>query len=857
MGYTPMMEQYFEVKKKYEDCILFYRLGDFYEMFFDDAFTASKELELTLTGRDCGMPERAPMCGVPFHSCSGYISKLVSKGYKVAICEQIGNPAVMRGIVRREVTKVVTPSTITEDGAVAADKNNFLASAYKRDSRLGLAFLDFSTGELYATVINADIHDNLITEFSRFMPTECLINEEAFEDRMIEKLLKTVECYVTKRGNDYFEDVKEINNEKFGDKCALIEGDISYSAIGAAIKYIGETQKTDISHIDSVSYYSIGDFMNMDANTRRNLEITETMRNKSKKGSLLWVIDKTETSMGGRRLRNWVEQPLINYGSINKRLDGVEEFVEDVILRSNVRDLLRNISDMERIIGKVVCGSANGRDLIALKTSFRMLPSLIFEIGACESTIVTELYKSMDAMEDMCELIEKSICDNPPVTIREGGIIRDNYSEELDEYRRALSDGKGWLAEVEAKEKEATGIRNLKVSFNKVFGYYIEVSKSNVERVPDRYIRKQTLTNGERYITDDLKKIEEKLLGASEKSMQLEYSLFEEIREKVGSCRERIQKTAKAIGILDCLASLAEVAVKYNYCKPTVDISDIIDIKQGRHPVVERLSEEMFVPNDTFLNNTTDRLLTITGPNMAGKSTYMRQVASIALLAQIGSFVPATSAHIGICDSIFTRVGASDDLAAGQSTFMVEMSEVASILKNATPKSLIIYDEIGRGTSTYDGLAIAWAVAEHTASRKTCGAKTLFATHYHELTELENSMEGVKNYSVAIKERGEDIIFLRKIVRGGADDSYGVEVAKLAGLPENVVKRARVILKSLEKDKAVAVPKKTVAEEPQMSFEMSAELELVRKIKDLDIDTLTPIEGLSMLYSLKKDLEKM
>ncbi len=858
MGYTPMMQQYFSVKEQYKDCILFYRLGDFYEMFFDDALTASRELELTLTGRDCGMPERAPMCGVPYHSSSGYVSKLIAKGYKVAICEQVEDPAVAKGIVKRDVIRVVTPSTITEDGVVESDKNNFLASVYKTEGRLGAAFLDFSTGELYATIIYNDIYENIITELSRFMPTECLVNEDAANDKTIDKILKASGCYVTRRSNEYFEDSDEVNSQCFEGRCTLIKSEISYNAIGAAVKYISETQKTDISHINSVSYYSIGEFMNMDVNTRRNLELTETMRTKKKKGSLLWVLDMTETSMGGRRLRSWVEQPLINCGAINKRLGGVEELFKNAVIRLNIRELLKNVMDMERLISKVVCRSANARDLLALKNSFSIIPALLFEIAGCKSEIINELYKSIDRLEDICGLIDMSICDNPPMTIRDGGIIKENYSERLDGYRAALRDGKGWLADIEAKEKENTGIKNLKVGFNKVFGYYIEVSKSNVDKVPESYIRKQTLTNGERYITQELKEIEDKILGAEEKSIQLEYMLFEEIREAVGKERERIQNTAKAIGILDCLMSLAEVAAKYNYVRPTVDVSDVIDIKQGRHPVVERLSDEMFVPNDTFLNNTGDRLSIITGPNMAGKSTYMRQVAVIALMAQIGSFVPAASARIGISDSIFTRVGASDDLAAGQSTFMVEMSEVAHILKNATQNSLIIYDEIGRGTSTYDGLAIAWAVLEYTASKKTCGAKTLFATHYHELTGLEESMEGVKNYSVAIKERGDDIVFLRKIVSGGADNSYGVDVAKLAGLPEDVIKRARAILKNLEGGKTVLKPKKVKEEsQPQMSFAAGIESEIIEKIKSLDVDTLTPIEGLSFLYKIKKELEQI
>lgn len=860
MGYTPMMQQYFKVKEQYPDCILFYRLGDFYEMFFDDAVTASKELELTLTGKDCGMEDRAPMCGVPYHSSEGYISKLITKGYKVAICEQMENPATAKGLVKRDVIRIVTPSTITNDSVVDSSKNNFLVAIYKDAGRLGLAFLDFSTGELCATVILREIYENLITELARYMPSEALLSEAAGNDKDILSILNTFSCYVTCGKGEYFENAADINEPQFSGKCKLYQNEISYPAIAGAVRYILETQKTDISHINCVSYYTIGEFMDIDPNTRRNLELTETMRSKSKKGSLLWVLDQTETAMGGRRLRKWIDQPLINCGLINKRLAGVEELQKDVQLRSGIKEILSSILDLERLIGRVVCKTANARDLVALKNSMQVLPQLSFSLAGCRSGILSDLCRQIDALEDVYEIIERSIVDAPPITLRDGGLIKEGFNERLDELHLALTEGKGWLTDIETTEREKTGIKNLKIGFNKVFGYYIEVSKSNVSRVPETYIRKQTLTTGERYITQKLKEIEDLVLGSEEKSVKLEYSIFEEIRDKVGDAQERVQNTARAIGILDCLISFAEVAARFNYCKPVVDVSGHIDIKEGRHPVVERLSDEMFVPNDTNLNDTTDRFLVITGPNMAGKSTYMRQVAILVLMAQIGSFVPASSANIGIVDRIFTRVGASDDLAAGQSTFMVEMSEVAHILKNATANSLIIYDEIGRGTSTYDGLAIAWAVAEFTANKKTCGAKTLFATHYHELTRLETLLEGVKNYCVAVKERGDDIIFLRKIIRGGTDDSYGVEVAKLAGIPARVIKRAKEILTELEKSKPHEAASHQTAESAQQEQPTLGDQllrNITEKVKQIDLNTITPIEAMNLLYQLKKEIDTL
>jgi len=857
MGFTPMMLQYFEVKDQYKDCILFYRLGDFYEMFFDDAVIASKELELTLTGRDCGMEERAPMCGIPFHSYEGYVSKLIVKGYKVAICEQLEDPATAKGIVKRDVIRVITPSTIMSDSLVESTKNNFLVSIYKYDGRIGLAFLDFSTGELYATVIKNEIYQNLIIELSRYMPSECIVNEAAENDKDIGTIITSLNCYVSKGSNTYYENPHATNEKQFGGKFSLEINEISYNAIAGAVRYIIQTQKTDISHINKVLYYSIGEFMDIDVNTRRNLELTETLRNKTKKGSLLWVLDMTQTAMGGRRLRKWIDQPLINCGLISKRLSGVEELLKNIVFRSNIKEQLQCIMDIERLISKVVCKTANARDLVALKSSMAVLPQISFTLVGCKSSLLNEIYSEIDVLEDVFTLIDISITDMPPISVRDGGIIKTGYSEKLDDLHLALTEGKGWLADIESSEREKTGIKNLKVGFNKVFGYYIEISNSNISKVPETYIRKQTLTNGERYITQKLKEIEDLVLGAEEKSVKLEYSLFEEIRDKIGAAQERIQNTARAIGVLDSLVSLAEVAARYNYCKPEVDVSGCIDIKQGRHPVVERLSDELFVPNDTYLNISGDRFSIITGPNMAGKSTYMRQVAVITLMAQIGSYVPAESARIGIVDKIFTRVGASDDLASGQSTFMVEMSEVAHILKNATSNSLIIYDEIGRGTSTYDGLAIAWAVVEYTVNQKLCGAKTLFATHYHELTKLEDILEGVKNYSVAVKERGDSIVFLRKIVKGGADDSYGVEVAKLAGIPSKVLKRAKEILQKLESEQSHEKFSRKPAQMPEITLEDEALRHLTEEIKKINLDTLTPIESMNILYKLKKEIDKL
>ncbi len=860
--FTPMMRQYLETKAQYEDCILFYRLGDFYEMFFEDAITVSRELELTLTGKDCGQEERAPMCGVPYHAATGYITKLVENGYKVAICEQTEDPATAKGLVRREVVRIVTPGTITDENAVDMTKNNFLAAVNKQENGLGIAFLDYSTGELYCTDIDSDIYQSFEAELARFSPSEIYFSPEAGADM---HLVKTAEdkygCYVSMGEEEEFElaSAAEVVKKQFGKEAHVLgmkKDGLCITAVGAAISYIIKTQKTTINHINHVEYYLIEQFMDMDVSSRRNLEITETMRGRSKKGSLLWVMDKTSTAMGARMLRYWLEHPLLNPVAINNRLMGVEELYGSMEMRDELCDILSRVRDLERLNAKVVCGSANAKEVQAIGHSAMELPGLAQLLSRCRSKVLVSLAAKLDTLEDIAMLVDMAITDSPGVTIKEGDIIKDGFNETLDSYRAAEKNGKGWIAEVEAEEREKTGIKNLKVGYNRVFGYYIEISNSNKDKVPEYYIRKQTLTNGERYITPRLKEIEVLIIDAQDKKVQLEYELFCQVRKKVAEAGERIQTTARVISTLDCLNSLALVAAKNNYTRPVVDDSGVIEIKDGRHPVVEKLTSSMFVPNDTSLDEKKERLSIITGPNMAGKSTYMRQVAVITLMAQVGSFVPASSAHIGIVDQIFTRVGASDDLSAGQSTFMVEMSEVANILRNATKRSLIIYDEIGRGTSTYDGLAIAWAVLEYTADRKKCGAKTLFATHYHELTSLEEALDGVVNYSTAVKKRGDDIIFLRKITKGSADRSYGVEVALLAGVPETVIRRAKEILSGIEQENGQVTVKPSVAQkqsgvEGQMSL-MSSVSPVEERLAEIDINTITPIEAMGILYDLKK-----
>ena len=807
--FSPMMQRYLETKEQYKDCILFYRLGDFYEMFFDDAILAARELEITLTGKDCGQEERAPMAGIPHHAAEMYISKLISKGYKVAICEQLEDPKEAKGIVKRGVIRVVTPGTVVESNMLEERKNNYIMSIFKSGIYFGISVCDISTGEFYS----AEIKDNnnfpqLLDEIARYSPSELVINSMMADcQEEMSKIRERFECYITRFNDKFFdEDAEKIkyrfnlldNNQK---KIEDIENRIlAISSINALIEYIEQTQMTTLEHINKITVYNISKYMSLDINARRNLEITEKMRDKSKKGTLLWVLDKTSTSMGGRHLRRWLSDPLIDTVEINKRLEAVKELKENIILRGDIVENLKKVYDIERLAGKMAYGNANARDMITLKNSLQKLPNLKSILSPCKAELLKDIYENMDELKDIYELIENSIVEDPPMTVKDGGIIKLGYDPEIDKLKTATTDGKKWIIELEAEEKEKTGIKNLKIGFNKVFGYFIEVTKSNLGQVPERYIRKQTLTNAERYITEELKNLENQILGAEEKVINLEYNAFTSIREEISKNVIRLQKTSTLVSTLDVLTSFAIVAEDMNYCMPQVDNSGVIDIKDGRHPVIEKmLGAGAFVENDTYLDKGENRLSIITGPNMAGKSTYMRQVALITLMAQVGSFVPASSAHIGVVDKIFTRVGASDDLSMGQSTFMVEMMEVATILKEATQNSLVILDEIGRGTSTYDGLSIAWAVAEYIADKEKCGAKTLFATHYHELTELEEKLEGIKNYSIAVKEKGEDIIFLRKIVRGGTDESYGIHVARLAGVPKAVTQKADEILRSLER----------------------------------------------------------
>ncbi len=868
--YSPMMQRYLETKKEYQDCILFYRLGDFYEMFFDDAITASRELELTLTGKDCGQEERAPMCGVPHHAAEIYISKLIAKGYKVAICEQLEDPKKTKGIVKRGVIRVVTPGTLVDSNMLEERKNNYIMSIYKTGIYYGISICDISTGEFYS----AEIKDNynfpmLLDEIARYTPSELVVNSMMAEcSEEINKIKERFEnVYITKFNDKFF--TSELNNinlrfniiDNNGRKLEDIsDKKLAISSINALIEYIEETQKTSLDHINKITVYQISKYMALDINARRNLEITEKMRDKSKKGTLLWVLDKTSTSMGGRLLRRWLSDPLVDVNEINKRLDAVEELKDNIILRGDVVENLKKVYDIERLTGKMAYGNANARDMVTLKNSLLKLPEVKKCLSECKSTLLKELYDRLDELQDIYGLIEKAIVDDPPMTITEGGIIKLGYDPEIDKLKTAQTEGKNWLIKLEADEKEKTGIKNLKVGFNKVFGYYLEVTKSNLNLVPERYIRKQTLTGAERYITEELKNLENQILGAEEKVVNLEYEAFTNIREEIAKNVVRLQTTSEVVSTLDVLASFATVAEDMNYCKPNVNNFGTIDIKNGRHPVIEKiLGTGSFVENDTHLDKDENRLAIITGPNMAGKSTYMRQVALITLMAQVGSFVPAESATIGVVDKIFTRVGASDDLSMGQSTFMVEMMEVATILKEATPNSLIILDEIGRGTSTYDGLSIAWAVAEYIADKEKCGAKTLFATHYHELTELEEKIEGVKNYSIAVKEKGEDIIFLRKIVRGGTDESYGIHVANLAGVPKIVTNKANKILQSIERKNILTGKKEEKKDKKQVEgqFDMyNYKLaEIAHEIDKINLDELTPIDALNTLVKIKEKMQ--
>ncbi|MFR3341486.1 MAG: DNA mismatch repair protein MutS [Clostridia bacterium] len=867
--YSPMMQHYLATKEKYKDCILFYRLGDFYEMFFDDAVNVSRELELTLTGKDCGQEQRAPMCGIPYHAAESYIAKLVQNGHKVAICEQLEDPKLAKGIVKRDVIRVVTPGTVTESNLLEEKRNNFIMSIFKKGIFFGIAVCDISTGDFYSAEIKEENNfERLLDEISRYSPSEIIANEMLYDcGEEISKIKERFDVYISTEDEEKFsEETEEIymqyalSDDKGNIIKDLEKRPFAVAAINGLIKYIEDTQKTKLEHINKITIYTITKYMSLDINARRNLELTEKMRDKSKKGTLLWVLDKTATSMGGRLLRRWISDPLIDVKEINNRLEAVKEFKDDIILRGELSSSLKGVYDIERLAGKISYGSANARDLNSLKSSASKLPAIKNMLANAKSGMLRKIYDDLDTLDDIFQLIDKAIVDEPPILITEGGIIKMGYSPEIDELKTAMIDGKTWLVQLEAREREETGIKGLKVGYNKVFGYYLEVTKSYLSQVPDRYIRKQTLTGGERYITEELKELESKVLGAEEKVVALEYKAFTEIREHIKSQIQRLQKSAMAVSQLDVLCSFAQVAEDFNYCMPEVDDSGIIDVKDGRHPVIEKmLPSGAFVANDTYLDKDSNRVSIITGPNMAGKSTYMRQVALITLMAQIGSFVPATSAHIGVVDKIFTRVGASDDLSMGQSTFMVEMMEVANILKEATANSLVVLDEIGRGTSTYDGLSIAWAVAEYIENKEKCGAKTLFATHYHELTQLEDTLEGVKNYSIAVKEKGEDIIFLRKIIPGGTDESYGVHVARLAGVPKAVTQRANEILKKIER-KNVLVNK---AQEKEDKKQVSGQLdlynfklaEIAHELDKVNVNELTPIEALNTLVKIKEEIK--
>ena len=868
--FSPMMQRYLETKEQYKDCILFYRLGDFYEMFFDDAIIAARELEITLTGKDCGQEERAPMAGVPHHAAEMYISRLIAKGYKVAICEQLEDPKTAKGIVKRGVIKVVTPGTIIDSNMLEERKNNYIMSIYKTGIYFGISVCDISTGEFYS----AEIKDQqnfplLLDELARYNPSELVINSMMADcQEEISKIKERFDCYITRFQDKFFDSKIDTLNLRFNivdtsNKTIenLKDKTLAVPPINALLAYIEQTQMTTLDHLNKITIYQISKYMSLDINARRNLEITEKMRDKSKKGTLLWVLDKTSTSMGGRMLRRWLNDPLIDTLEINNRLNAVKILKNDMILRGDITENLKKVYDIERLAGKMAYGNANARDMITLKNSLEKLPDLKQVLSNIkESIMLEEIYQNIDELKDIHDLIEKAIVDDPPMTIKDGGIIKIGYDEEIDKLKTATTEGKNWIVNLEAEEREKTGIKNLKVGFNKVFGYFIEVTKSYLSQVPDRYVRKQTLTNAERYITEDLKSLENQILGAEEKVVNLEYNAFIEIREEIAKNIKRLQSTAMAVSELDVLTSFAQVAEDLNYCMPQVDNSGIIDIKAGRHPVIEKmLGAGSFVDNDTYLDKDENRLSIITGPNMAGKSTYMRQVALITLMAQVGSFVPASEAHIGVVDKIFTRVGASDDLSMGQSTFMVEMMEVATILKEATSNSLVILDEIGRGTSTYDGLSIAWAVAEYIADKEKCGAKTLFATHYHELTELENQSDGIKNYSIAVKEKGEDIIFLRKIVRGGTDESYGIHVARLAGVPKVVTQKANEFLRNIEK-KNVLTGKKAEKEdkkkvEGQFDMYNYKLAEIAHELDKVNLNELTPIDALNTLVKIKEKMK--
>ena len=871
MKLSPMMQEYCKTKEEYKDCILFYRLGDFYEMFFDDALLVSKELELTLTGKDCGLEERAPMCGIPFHAADTYINRLIERGHKVAICEQVEDPKKAKGLVKRAVIRVVTPGTTLDATSLDESKNNYLMSIVSIADRFGCAIADITTGDCFLTEVPNS--QKLVDEINKFSPAEIICNDSFFMSGVdTDDLKERLGICIFSLDAWYFDDDtcrKELrehfhvtNLEGLG----ISDYDSGIIAAGALFLYLKETQKTALSQMTTIRPYTAERYMLIDSSSRRNLELVETLREKQKRGSLLWVLDKTKTAMGARTLRSFVEQPLIDAEEINRRLEALEELNEKPMLRDEIREYLNPVYDLERLVSRISFKSANPRDMVAFASSLEMIPYIKQVLKDFQAPILKEIYEDMDSLEDITDLIKHAIVDEPPLAQKDGGIIREGFNEDVDKFRSARTDGKKWLTELETKERERTGIKSLKIKYNRVFGYALEVTNTFKELVPENYIRKQTLANAERYITEELKNLENMILGAEDKLYALEYELFSNVRDKVGQEVIRIQRTAKAIAGLDVFASLALVAERNHYVRPKVNEGGIIDIKCGRHPVVEQMIDnDMFIANDTYLDNTKKRVSIITGPNMAGKSTYMRQTALIVLMAQIGSFVPADKAVVGIVDRIFTRVGASDDLASGQSTFMVEMTEVANILRNATAKSLLILDEIGRGTSTFDGLAIAWAVIEHISNTKLCGAKTLFATHYHELTELEGKLSGVTNYCIAVKEKGDDIVFLRKIVKGGADKSYGIQVAKLAGVPDSVINRAKELVEELSDAditaavKDLASPKKKPKVEMDMAqmslFDTVQDNDIIEELKGIDIGNLTPMEALNTLYNLQNKIK--
>lgn len=877
--YSPMMQKYLETKEEYKDCVLFYRLGDFYEMFFEDAIQVSRELELTLTGKDCGQEERAPMCGIPFHAADNYINRLVEKGYKVAICEQVEDPKQAKGLVKREVVKVVTPGTIFSPMALEDGRNNYIMCIAYMGDTIGLASSDITTGDFLVTEFSTA--RELIDEINKFSPSEIICNEAfSISGIEIEDLKNRLSIAVSELDPWYFDDLgaEKILKEHF--QVGTLEGlglkdyPTATIAAGAMMHYLYAMQKNSLPHLTGITPYSTGKYMLIDSSTRRNLELTETMREKQKRGSLLWVLDKTKTAMGARLLRTMLEQPLISPLEIQKRQDAIEEFLQEYITREEMREYLNPVYDLERLIGRISTKTANPRDLIAFKNSLAMLPHIKHLLGTMKAPLLQDIYRDLDLLEDIYQLIDSSIVEEPPIAIKDGGLLKEGFHEEVDRLRSAKTEGKNWLAELETKEREISGIKTLKIKFNKVFGYYLEVTNSFKDQVPDYYIRKQTLTNAERYTTPKLKELEEVILGAEDKLFSLEYELFAQVRDSISQEVVRIQATAKAIAKADVYSNLALVAGQNDYIRPVINDQGTIHIQGGRHPVVEKMIPNgMFVENDTFLDSDSKRISIITGPNMAGKSTYMRQTALIVLMAQIGSYIPAKSAQIGICDRIFTRVGASDDLASGQSTFMVEMTEVANILRNATKDSLLILDEIGRGTSTFDGLSIAWAVVEHISNPRLLGAKTLFATHYHELTELEGTIDSVHNYCIAVKEQGDDIVFLRKIVKGGADNSYGIQVAKLAGVPDTVIARAKELVAELSENdismkareiarlgmpvESFKIPEKVGKDEfVQMSiFDTLSNDDIINEIKDLELSKMTPIDALNQLYCIQDKIK--